>query len=54
MNAKLVKRVVFGVVAAMFLFVGGRDMYAAGLQAGPALMAGGGLILGYMSITGAG
>lgn len=54
MNAKLLKRVLYGIVAAMFLYVGGRDMYTAGLQAGPALMTGGGLILGYMSITGAG
>ena len=54
MSAKLIKRVLFGIVAVMFLYVGGRDMYAVGLQAGPALMAGGGLILGYMSISGAG
>ena len=54
MNVKLVKRIIYGIVAVLFLFVGGRDMYAAGLQAGPALMAGGGLILGYMSISGAG
>ena len=54
MSAKLGKRIVFGIVAAMFLFVAGRDMYAAGMDAGSALMAGGGLILGYMAVSGAG
>jgi hypothetical protein len=54
MNAKLGKRVVYGIVAAMFLYVAGRDAYAAGLDAGSALMGGGGLILAYMAISGAG
>jgi hypothetical protein len=54
MGAKLVKRIVYAVVAAIFLFVGGKELLAAGLNLSSAMGLGVGLIFGYMAATGAG
>lgn len=54
MSARLVKRVVYGVAAALFLLVGGKELMAAGLTLSSAAGLGVGAILGYMAATGAG
>ena len=54
MNAKIIKRVAYGVAAALFLFVGGKELMAAGLNFSSAAGLGVGAILGYMALTGAG
>jgi hypothetical protein len=54
MNRKLARRIVYGIVAIAFLFIAGREMYQAGLTTQSVVLGGGGLILAYMSATGAG
>ena len=54
MGAKVAKRLVYGVVAAIFIFVGGKELLAAGLNLSSAMGLGVGLVFGYMAATGAG
>ncbi len=54
MNAKMAKRVVYGIAAVLFLLVGGKELLATGLTLGSAAGLGVGSILGYMAATGAG
>jgi hypothetical protein len=54
MSAKLAKRIVYGIVAALFLLVGGKELLAAGLNLSSAMGLGVGIILGFMAATGAG
>ncbi|MBI4466113.1 MAG: hypothetical protein HY656_01630 [Acidobacteria bacterium] len=54
MDKKTIKRILFGLLAVGFLFVGGRELVLAGFSL-KAMMAGGaGLILAFSAITGAG
>jgi hypothetical protein len=54
MSAKAIKRIVYGVVAAVLLVVAGREMLAAGLSPETAMAGGLGLVFGFMAVTGAG
>jgi len=54
MSAKTIKRIVYGVVAAILLAVAGREMLAAGVNPEAAMAGGLGLVFGFMAVTGAG
>ena len=54
MNAKAIKRILYGVVALALLLVGGRELLAAGLTVKAIGGLGGALILGFAAATGAG
>jgi hypothetical protein len=54
MTLKIIKRIVYGVAAALFLLVGGKELLAAGLTLKAVLGLGGGAILGFAAATGAG
>jgi len=54
MKAKTIKRILYGVVAAILLAVSGREMLAAGVNPEAAMAGGLGLVFGFMAVTGAG
>jgi hypothetical protein len=54
MNQRLAKRIVFAIVAIAFLVVAGKEIAQTGLTTESVFLGGGGLILAYMSATGAG
>jgi hypothetical protein len=54
MNAKTVKRVIYGAVGLALLVVAGREMVVAGLNPEAAMASGIGLVFGFMALTGAG
>ena len=54
MDKKTIKRILFGLVAAAFLFVAGREIILGGLSLKAVTAGGAGLILGFVAITGTG
>ncbi len=54
MSAKTIKRILYGVVAVVFFFVGGKELLAAGLTLSSAAGLGAGIVFGYIAATGAG
>jgi hypothetical protein len=54
MSVKLVKRILYGVVAAAFLVVGGKELLAVGLTLKAVAGLGAGAVFGLMAATGAG
>ena len=54
MDKKTIKRILVGLVAVALLFVGGKELLAAGLTLKAVTGLGGGLVLGFVAATGAG
>lgn len=54
MSAKTIKRILYGLVAVAFLFVGGKELLAVGVTLKAVTGLGGGLILGFIAASGAG
>lgn len=54
MDAKMIKRILYGVVAAVFFFIAGQQMAQTGFTAQAAAAGGVGLMLGFMAVTGKG
>ena len=54
MTGKTIKQILYGLVAAAFLLVGGRELIFVGVSLKAVAGAGTGLILAFMAITGQG
>lgn len=54
MRNKASKRILYGLVAVAFLFIGGRELLTAGLNLEAVAGLGLGALLGFMAITGVG
>lgn len=54
MDAKMIKRILYGLVAAAFFFIAGQQVTQVGFSAQAVAAGGAGLLLGFMALTGKG